>query len=126
MKSREEKLNKFLKKNSITKKIILPINTDASFRKYYRVKEKNLLVMDASKEHGESIIKFREINHLLLKFNVTVPIIFDYDEEDSFMLIEDFGDNLFSKIIDQDSSNNLYKKAVSLLAHLFNESKAKK
>lgn len=122
MELREEKLNRFLKKNLISKDAIIPINTDASFRRYYRVKEKNLLIMDAPKEKGESILKFKEIDYLLLKAKVSAPIIFDFNEDDGFMLIEDFGENLFSKILDQNSQNDLYKKAVSLLAYLFKQS----
>ena len=122
----EKNISSFLKRNSINKENIIPIQSDASFRKYYRVKNKKLLIMHAPKVNGESILKFRNIDEKLICAGISAPIIYDYDEENDFMLIEDFGSDIFSKIINKECEEELYKKAISLLGNIYSSSVEKK
>ena len=123
---KKKEIDIFLSRNFLNKEEIVPIESDASFRKYYRVKNKKLLIMYAPKAKGESVSKFRNIDEKLISAGISAPIIYDYDEKNDFMLIEDFGEDIFSKIIDKECEEELYKKAISLLANIYSFSIEKK
>ena len=122
MDARKEILNKFLKKNNIKESEITSINTDASFRNYYRVKGKQILVMDAPPEKGESVSAFEKIDKILLNFGLSVPSIKDIDKKNGFILLEDFGTEVFSKILSDHNEKYLYDTAIAVLAHIYHES----
>tara|TARA_B100000579_G_C22828348_1_gene854515 strand:- start:285 stop:1262 length:978 start_codon:yes stop_codon:yes gene_type:complete len=126
MDERKEFLSKFLNINNIASKDMHLIESDASFRKYYRLNGKNLLVMDAPREHGESVKSFQKIDEILINMGISAPIIHNIDEYNGFILLEDFGDNKFSKILNKKNENGLYQNAVKVLAHIYLESKKNK
>lgn len=93
-----------------------PLNGDASFRKYYRLKQsetsfkalcKKSGVKGAIREYLNSVIvvdappetqknrEFVEINALLKDANVLVPTILAADVQNGFMILEDLGDTSF-------------------------------
>lgn len=95
---------------------LAPLNGDASFRKYYRLKQSALSfkalcrkygVKPATKHYLNSVIvmdappetqknrEFLAINALLKDANVLVPTILAADVEKGFMVLEDLGDTAF-------------------------------
>ena len=68
MDARLELLNKFLKENDILNNSIHLIETDASFRRYYRINGNNTMIMDAPYESGESVKPFILLIRFLLKW----------------------------------------------------------
>ncbi len=95
MDNRFNKLLLYLEKQKISTKNLVAIKSDASFRKYYRL-ENNILAMDAAPEKGESVSKFSEIATILHSFNLSAPKIIDVNNKEGFILLEDFGDKIFS------------------------------
>ena len=114
MDSRFNQLLLYLEKQKISTKNLVAIKSDASFRKYYRL-ENNILVMDAAPEKGESVSKFSEIATILHSFNLSAPKIIDVNNKEGFILLEDFGDKIFSTYMNEKNKINLYKKAIDVL-----------
>jgi len=115
--SRINQINDFLKSNKIETKNLIPIKNDASFRKYFRVDKK--ILMDADPNLGEDVSSFININHLLTDFRLNVPEIYSIDKENGFLLIEDLGENIFSKILNSENEEQLYKQAIEVLAEIY-------
>ena len=114
---RINQINDFLKSNKIETKNLIPIKNDASFRKYFRVDKK--ILMDADPNFGEDVSSFININHLLTDFRLNVPEIYSIDKENGFLLIEDLGENIFSKILNSENEEQLYKQAIEVLAEIY-------
>ena len=113
----------FLVRNKISDYKLEQIKSDASFREYYRVENKRLLIMHAPQEKGESLINFEKINKILSSINLSVSKIYDIDYENNLMLIEDFGNDIFSKILNPNNERDLYQKSIELLSFIHNHSK---
>lgn len=108
----------FLNDNKIFNYEIIKIAGDASFRSYYRInKDKNSYILMFAPPSHEDIKPFIKIDQYLLNNNFSAPIIYFIDEKNGFILLEDFGDKTYSKILKNDNSSefNLYKNACDLL-----------
>jgi aminoglycoside/choline kinase family phosphotransferase len=93
---------------------------DMSVRKYYRIKtkDKSFVLMDAPPPENPKL--FWQISDYLQSFNLSSPKVFYEDIENGFLLLEDFGNNTFTKVLVQkpELESNLYKNAVSTLKFL--------
>ena len=125
MNNRDLNLYRFVLNCGFKEEDIIPIKNDASFRKYYRIKNKKLIVMDAPPDKGESIEQFRAIADIIHTFNLSAPQIVSFDTKQGFMLLEDFGQTSFSNILNKDNESELYKKAVEVLIEINRQSKSK-
>ena len=105
MDARIELLNKFIQSNNILNNDMHLIETDASFRKYYRINSNNTLIMDAPYENGESVKSFQVIDKILIKMGISAPVIYSIDENNGFILLEDLGDQIFSRILNDKNSD---------------------
>jgi aminoglycoside/choline kinase family phosphotransferase len=96
-----------------------PASSDASFRRYFRVMTsgQSFIVMDAppSKENIEPFIR---IAKLLAQSQVHVPTIFQQNQTDGFLLLEDFGSQCFLDQLNSNSADNLYQSAFDTLFRL--------
>ncbi len=92
------------------------IKGDASLRKYYRIFSDNrsYILMDSSKELF-SIQPFIEITNLLLLQNQNPPRILKEDINSGLLLLEDLGQNIINKIINDENEEELYKKIIDCL-----------
>ncbi len=94
-------------------------SSDASFRRYFRVisDQNSFIVMDAppEKENTEPFIK---VAKLLSESNVNVPIIYQQNKEDGFLLLEDFGVECFLDKLDSQTAPALYQSACDALLNL--------
>lgn len=101
-----------------------PLNGDASFRRYYRfapsgpiaTQYPSLLVVDAPPA-TENSLQFIAIGQTLARQGIRTPAILFADTDNGFLIIEDFGDNLFGKTA-KDNPQQYYSKALTTLAHL--------
>ena len=125
MNNRDLNLYSFVLNCGFKEEDIIPIKNDASFRKYYRIKNKKLIVMDAPPDKGESIEQFRTIADIIHTFNLSAPQIVSFDTKQGFMLLEDFGQTSFSNILNKDNESKLYKKAIEVLIEINKQSKSK-
>lgn len=96
-----------------------PASSDASFRRYFRIKaiEGQFIVMDAPPEK-EDIELFIRVAELLANSNVNVPTIFQQNLTEGFLLLEDFGSHCFLDQLTSETVNTLYQSAFDALFKL--------
>lgn len=113
--SRLEALTQYVKSIILDDKVmLLSLNGDASFRRYFRVLNKNLIAVDAPPETQKNR-EFVAIDTVLSKAGITVPKLVAYDFDKGFMLISDLGDKTFANASAQGDKLYYYQKAISLL-----------
>ncbi|MFT3978084.1 MAG: phosphotransferase [Sphingomonas bacterium] len=100
---------------------IAPLAGDASFRRYFRVRDgaREAVLMDAPPPH-EDPRPFIAIARWLKGKGFSAPIIHAVDEAQGLVLIEDFGDDRLREVIegDPDAAMRLYADAIDLLVAL--------
>jgi len=97
---------------------ILPIAGDASFRKFYRLKSKknSKIIIFASKEKYINLVAYSAINNFLIKNKIIAPKIYEHNLSKGILIVEDFGDTTFNKIlVKKNNKLSIYKKLVDLL-----------
>ena len=119
--NRDKLIHQFLSKNKLDRFPLIKIQSDASFRSYYRIKGKNLVVMDAPNEFGESVDSFFLVGNILLKLGLSAPKIYDIDSDNGFLLLEDFGEEVFSKTLSNSNEEDLYKSAINIIDFIHRE-----
>lgn len=96
-------------------------SSDASFRRYYRVKGKgqSYIVMDAPPPM-EDVAPFLDINQRLRGAGVHAPEVYASDESQGFLLLEDFGGETFFDSVSQAKRpvDSTYKQALELLVKI--------
>lgn len=98
----------------------VPITGDASFRRYERLNlsGRNALLMDAPPSH-ESVAAFAQVGRYLCREGFSAPQIFDADEKNGFLLLEDLGDDTYTRLLKQGADEpSLYQSAVDVLVAL--------
>ena len=100
---------------------ILPLAGDASFRRYFRVvdRDRQAVLMDAPPPH-EDPRPFIAVAEYLCGEGLTAPTIFARDLVQGLLLIEDFGDVRLRETADAalDREVELYSGVTDLLVHL--------
>ncbi len=100
-----------------------PLAGDASNRRYERLTMpdgRSAILMDAPPEKGEDVSAFVRIAQYLRSVGLNAPEIYAEDTEFGFLLLEDFGDNLFARVLEHEPAleKPLYEAATDVLAHL--------
>jgi aminoglycoside/choline kinase family phosphotransferase len=101
---------------------------DASFRKYYRVDEpqRHAVLMDAPPPQ-ENVRPFVTVAEHLLKLGFSAPRLLAKDVEHGFLLLEDLGDDTYTrKLAAGADENTLYAAAVDVLIALHRHAEAAK
>ncbi len=107
------------------------VSGDASFRRYFRLKQdlKSWIAVDAPPEY-EKLEPFILVDTLLTQAQIRVPEVVAYDLSQGLMLLSDFGDLLFlsalklnnglktSEFYDQNQAEMLYQQAIQTLVHI--------
>jgi aminoglycoside/choline kinase family phosphotransferase len=96
-----------------------PITGDASFRRYERLTRQgeSAVLMDAPPP--ENVRPFLAVARLLGRAGFAVPAILAADESAGLLLLEDFGDDTYTRLLAQgESETHLYELAVDLLIEL--------
>ena len=113
-------LNVFLHKAGWDQADQQPLSGDASFRRYIRLdfNGKAALVMDAPPSH-EDVRPFVQVDKHLRLLDFSAPEILFEDEDNGFLLLEDFGHNTFTNLLaGGGSERNLYQLATDVLIAL--------
>jgi aminoglycoside/choline kinase family phosphotransferase len=100
---------------------LTPLSGDAGFRQYFRINTKpSLLVVSAPQTEGrsESAAYFASLADNLRRQGIPTPQIIACDKEKNYLLIEDFGDQLFLDALDNESADLLYSEALMILLRL--------
>lgn len=98
-----------------------PASSDASFRRYFRARHTKGcdIVMDAppNKENTAPFIRNAE---LFRKAGIHVPVIFQQNIQQGFLLLEDLGDRCYLDCLDEANADALYQNALDSLFKLQN------
>lgn len=98
---------------------IVPLAADASFRRYDRITGndgRRAVLMDAPPDR-EDVRPFHRIARLLNSWDLSAPVVHGADEVHGFLLLEDLGDDLFSRLIQLGHEEiELYGAAIDVLA----------
>jgi aminoglycoside/choline kinase family phosphotransferase len=91
----------FLRRAGQASATLQPLPVDASFRRYFRLAGSRppILLMDAPPP-GEDVRPFVRIAQHLAGLGLSPPAIFEIDEDRGFLLIEDFGEGTFTRLMD--------------------------
>jgi aminoglycoside/choline kinase family phosphotransferase len=101
-----------------------PLAGDASNRRYERLTDpatgRTAVLMDAPPDRGEDIEPFVRIANHLRAIGLSAPEIYAEDNQNGFLVLEDLGDDLFSRVLTKDPSQErlLYEAATDVLLHL--------
>ncbi|MGB5559562.1 MAG: phosphotransferase [Paracoccaceae bacterium] len=100
-----------------------PLAGDASDRRYERILKdtgESAVLMDVGPIGGDSLRPFIKIADHLKRIGLSAPEIRATDLRNGFLLLEDFGDNLFAVLMLSDPAieRALYEEAIDLLVHL--------
>ena len=80
------------------------IKGDASFRKFYRKKNKDnsSIVVISKKEKIKNLLVYDAINKILIKNEILAPQLYQENYKKNFIEIEDFGDDTIFKILNKE------------------------
>lgn len=120
MNDRRQRIGDFLARAGWAGAERKPLAGDASFRRYERVRdgERGAVLMDAPPPH-EDVRPFIAIDRHLRNLGYSAPEIFAEDISLGALLLEDFGDDLFTRVLDSGGDElELYRHAVDLLTDL--------
>ena len=110
------KTNEWLKTTLFKNYTIETALADASFRKYYRLRngDKTALLMDSSLEK-DSLKSFLDVTTRLKGADVCAPKIFEQNIEDGYLILEDFGTTHYLDILNQNNFKAFYTKAINTI-----------
>jgi aminoglycoside/choline kinase family phosphotransferase len=97
-----------------------PLAADASFRRYYRLvdRDRRAVLMDAPPPH-EDVRPYIAVADMLRHHGLSAPEIFAKDSELGILLIEDFGDDTYTRLLARGvDETQLYTLAVDTLIAL--------
>src|SRR5436190_11816103 len=97
-----------------------PLAGDASFRRYYRLGSngRRAVLMDAPPPQ-EDVVPYIAVAQLLRRLGFSAPEVFAEDRARGFLLIEDFGDDTYTRFLDCGADETaLYTLAVDTLIEL--------
>ena len=107
---------------------LAPASSDASFRRYFRIKSQNtdfptLIVMDAPPQH-EPLKSFIDVDLLLQNEGLNVPKILEKNVAEGFLLLSDLGFETYLTNLNSDNANHLYKDAMLAIIRIQMASKS--
>ncbi|RMF10539.1 MAG: hypothetical protein D6763_05405 [Alphaproteobacteria bacterium] len=118
---REQRVRRFLDRHGWGDAVRACLAGDASFRRYERLSRDGRCVvfMDAPPPR-EDVRPFLAITRILRDAGLSAPDVFAEDPGAGFLLLEDLGDDLFSRVLARDPSREraLYEAAVDCLLAL--------
>lgn len=120
--SRDELVRGFADQAGWQESELYALDGDASRRRYFRLRrgEEPAILMDAPPLSDGSAPSFLHVTQLLERRNLSVPAIMHERAEDGFLLLEDLGDTLYSRLCSEspEGERGWYEAAVDLLAEL--------
>ena len=103
---------------------VYEIESGASHKKIYRFKNHNegKIIVDFSYNYND-YLSFLEINKFLSIINISVPKIFVTDDTKSIIIMEDFGNNRYDKLINTIDSKEILIDGINSLIEIHNSQK---
>ena len=98
---------------------LIKIKGDASFRKFFRKKNKdnNSVIVFAKKEKQKNLIIYDAINKILIKNEILAPALYNENFNKHYIEVEDFGNKTIFKVLNKKHVNKFsyFKKIIKLL-----------
>jgi len=98
---------------------LIKIKGDASFREFYRKKNKNFssIIVLSKKEKLKNLIVYDAINKILRKNKILAPNLYKENYHKNYIEIQDFGDETIFKTLNKKKNNRIYyfKKIIKIL-----------
>ena len=97
---------------------IMSIAEDASFRKFYRfiLNKNSKIIVSAQKEKYKNLVAYTAINKFLRENKILTPKLLAHNYPKGIIIIEDFGDITFHKVLLREKKKlATYKRLVDLL-----------
>ena len=93
------------------------IKGDASFRKFYRNKKNNSIVVFSKKEKVKNLLNYDAINKILIKNKILAPRLINQNYRNNYIEVEDFGDNTLNKVLEHKKKNKelIFNKIINIL-----------
>jgi len=103
---------------------VYEIESGASHKKIYRFKNHNegKIIVDFSYNYND-YLSFLEINNFLSIINISVPKIFETDDTKSIIIMEDFGNNRYDKLINTIDPKEILIDGINSLIEIHNSQK---
>ncbi len=124
--ARDAQRRAFLSEADFTDSRLVPMQQDASSRRYFRLDdgEHGWLLMDAPPQ-TENLTAWLDVGKHLTDLGLRPPAVLRSDVTHGFALIEDFGDQTFTRLLDAGvAPDELYAQAIDLLTHLHRQPNA--
>ena len=104
---------KFLKK-------FKKIQGDASFRKFYRNKKNNSIVVVANKQKNKNLLTYDAINKILIKNKILAPKLLNQNYSSNYIEIQDLGNETIFQLLKKKNINRyfIFKKIIKNLNKL--------
>ena len=104
---------KFLKK-------FKKIQGDASFRKFYRNKKNNSIVVVANKQKNKNLLTYDAINKILIKNKILAPKLLNQNYSSNYIEIQDLGNETIFQLLKKKKINRyfIFKKIIKNLNKL--------
>ena len=104
---------------------LFQIESDASRKKIYRFKNENKgkLLIDFSYNRND-YLSFIEVHKFLSMINISIPKIFDNDDDKGIIIMEDFGDSRYDKIINNTDPKEILMDAINSLIEIHKTQKS--
>ena len=103
---------------------IIPIKGDASFRKFYRKKnkKKSSIIIYSQREKIKNLLNYDSINKLLLNNKISAPRLLSENFNKNYIEVEDLGTKTLFDILKKKKTNKfkIYKKILIILIKLQN------
>ncbi len=98
---------------------VYEIESGASHKKIYRFKNNNegKIIVDFSYKYND-YLSFLEINNFLSMINISVPKIFDTDDTNCIIIMEDFGNIRYDKLINIIDPKDILIDAINSLIEI--------
>lgn len=118
----------FLKAKGYEDWQVVRLGSDASFRRYFRLirGDESLILMDAPPPE-ENAGRYKLVAEHLAECGLRVPLVFASDIDQGFLILEDFGDFTFKRLLDEgEDPKKLYSMAIDTLHELHRSERALK
>ncbi|MEP3437141.1 MAG: phosphotransferase [Hoeflea sp.] len=111
----------FLARHGLANAHLEPLAGDASARRYFRLPDKGLLLME-DREDLVGFAAYVRLSRHLLSLGLSAPRVHGADPSTGLGLVEDFGADTYSKCLSEGTSEaDLYGLAVDALLHLHHD-----
>lgn len=122
---REQQRYVFLSQHGYNPEYCTFLAGDASPRQYYRWQNEGKSVVLMDTPVSEKPDHFYNLAQFLCDHQLSAPIVWAADFNQGLMLLEDFGDQTYTRALTQDNTQALYELAIDALIHLHNQVRKK-